>query len=157
MWYLAFDSDLPAWGDAPSAKGVVASLDSWRASGAVVKDSYLHHGRFGIRWKSSDALITGNRISARYMEISPLEYYMEGPFRLNNVTIEDNIFAACAAPSASFAPNACDSTTHLPLGYWRRWVSYGGGCGGVCKAAAVGASQLDTGACTDIAIEHNIV
>ena len=37
------------------------SLDSWAASDAVVKDRHLHHGRFGLRWKSSDAAITGNR------------------------------------------------------------------------------------------------
>ena len=36
------------------------SLDSWAASDAVVKDRHLHHGRFGLRWKSSDAAITGN-------------------------------------------------------------------------------------------------
>jgi hypothetical protein len=157
VWHLSFDADLPDWSDAPSADGAVASLDSWRASGAVVEDSYLHHGRFGVRWKSSDARITGNRISARYMELSPLEYYMEGPFRLSNLTVANNTFASCAAPATSFAPNTCDSHTHLPLGYWRQWVSYGGGCGGVCKAASVGASQLDAAACTDVTIEQNVV
>ena len=57
VWHVVFDSDLPKWDDAD----VVASLDGWSASGAVVKDSHLHHGRFGIRWKSSGASITGNR------------------------------------------------------------------------------------------------
>ena len=157
VWHIAFDSDIPAWGEAIGARGVVASLDSWGAVGAVVKDSHLHHGRYGVRWKSSNSTITGNRISARYMEISPLEYFMEGPFRLANISIADNTFAECAAPTASFAKTVCAKGTFLPLGYWRRWVSYGGGCGGVCKAAAVGASQLDPGACVDVAIEHNKV
>jgi hypothetical protein len=155
VWHVVFDSDIPEWGEAVSARGIVASLDSWRASGSLIKDSYLHHGRFGIRWKSSDAIITGNRISARYMEISPLEYYMEGPFRLTNITVANNTFVECNAPAASFAPAACDPATHLPLGYWRKWVSWGGGCGGICMAAAVGASQLDPGACKGVVVKGN--
>ena len=141
VWRVRFDSDVPAWSEAAGARGVVASLDSWAASGAVVQDSHLHHGRYGVRWKSSDGSITGNRISARYMEISPLEYYMEGPFRLSNVTVANNAFAACAAPvDGSIAGTVCANGTHLPLGYWSPWVQYGGGTGGICVAAAVGAS-----------------
>jgi hypothetical protein len=155
VWHVAFDSDIPEWGETVSARGVVASLDSWKASGAIIKDSHLHHGRFGIRWKSSDAIMIGNRISARYIEISPLEYYMEGPFRLSNITVANNTFVECTAPAASFAPTACDPATHLPLGYWRQWVDWGGGCGGVCAAAAVGASQLDPSACEDIVVKNN--
>ena len=109
-----------------------------------------------MRWKSSDALIARNRISARYMEISPLQYYMEGPFRLRNITVEDNTFAACDAPAASFPATECANGTRLPLGYWRKWVAWGGGCGGVCKAASVGASQLDPHSCTDVVIQNNI-
>jgi len=156
VWRVAFESDIP-WREGESTGGVVASLDSWGASGAVVKDSHLHHGRYGIRWKSSDATITGNRISARYVEISPLEYYMEGPFELSNITVINNSFSECAAPAASFPGTACDPATHLPLGFWRPWVSWGGGCGGVCKAAAVGAVQLDPSACTNVTIKHNTV
>ena len=142
VWRVAFETDLPSWSDATAAIGVVANLDSWTASGAVVKDSHLHHGRFGVRWKSSDAVFSGNRVSARYMELSPLEYYLEGPFRLNNITVANNTFSDCVAPAASFAKPSCAQDTHLPLGYWRKWCSYGGGCGGVCKAASVGASEL---------------
>ena len=91
------------------------------------------------------------------MELSPLEYYMEGPFRLTNLTVADNTFTACAAPATSFAATACANGTHLPLGYWRKWVTYGGGCGGVCKAASLGASKLDPEACTDVRVEHNKV
>ena len=156
VWHVAFDSDIPEWDEAAETGGVVAALESWSASGAVVKDSFLHHGRFGVRWKSSNAIISGNRISARYMEISPLEYYMEGPFRLSNISVTNNTFASCAAPAALFAGTVCAKETNLPLGYWCRWVSYGGGCGGVCKAPAVGASQLDAGACAGVAIEDNI-
>ena len=156
VWRVRFDSDVPAWSEAAGARGVVASLDSWAASGAVVQDSHLHHGRYGVRWKSSDGSITGNRISARYMEISPLEYYMEGPFRLSNVTVANNAFAACAAPvDGSIAGTVCANGTHLPLGYWSPWVQYGGGTGGICAAAAVGASVLDPTTCTDVAIENN--
>jgi hypothetical protein len=156
VWRVAFDSDVPAWGsDLASTRGIVATLDSWAASGAAVTDSHLHHGRYGVRWKSSHALIARNRISARYIEISPLEYYMEGPLQLTNITVADNIFGDCAAPVVSSVPAACDPNTHLPLGYWRRWTSYGGGTGGVCKAAAVGASQLDPAACSRISITNN--
>lgn len=155
VWHVEFDSEIPRWADAASARGIVASLDSWTASGARVKDSHLHHGRFGIRWKSSDASISGSRISARYMEISPLEFYMEGPLRLTNISVVGNTFPECAAPAASFAKTECTEDTHIPLGYWCQWVEWGGGCGGVCHAAAVGASQLDAQACTAIAIDHN--
>lgn len=155
VWHVRFASDMPAWDAGGGA--VVANLDSWRASGAAVTDSHLHHGRFGVRWKSGDAAITRNRISARYMEISPLQYYMEGPFRLANISVTDNVFAACAARPALYAATQCANATHLPLGYWRKWVAYGGGCGGVCKAASVGASQLDPEACEGVAIEHNRV
>jgi hypothetical protein len=154
VWHVAFNSDIPAWSPAESARGIVATLDSWRASGAVVKDSYLHHGRYGVRWKSSDATITGNRISARYMEISPLEYYMEGPFRLTNITVTNNTFSECDAPVASFGNTNC-TNQNLPLGHWCQGKQYGGGCGGVCKAAAVDATVLDTEACTDVSVEHN--
>jgi hypothetical protein len=157
VWYVGFEADLPPWGAAEDALGIVADLESWSASGAVVQDSHLHHGRYGVRWKSSDARITGNRLSARYMEISPLEYYLEGPFRLANIDITNNTFSECAAPAAAFPATECANGTHLPLGYWRRWVAYGGGCGGVCKAASVGATQLVPDACTHVAIEHNQV
>lgn len=157
VWYVTFDSDVPAWTESDRAKGVVASLDSWTGSGAVIKDSHLHHGRFGIRWKSSNGVISGNRISARYVEISPLEYYMEGPFRLQNITVVDNTFSGCAAPPASYAPTPCATEPHLlPLGYWTKWTSWGGGTGGICKAAAVGATELVQEACADISVADNV-
>ena len=156
VWRVGFDSDVPRWGEAAADRGVVATLDGWDASGATVRGSRLHHGRYGVRWKSSDGAIINSTISARYVEISPLEYYMEGPFALANVTVADNDFAACAAPVAgSIAGTVCAPGTHLPLGYWRKWVQYGGGTGGVCAAAAVGASTLDPAACSDVAIERN--
>ena len=154
VWRVTFNSDIPAWGAAESATGVVATLDSWGASRGVIRDSHLHHGRFGIRWKSSDGVMSGNRVSARYIEISPLEYYMEGPFRLNNITVARNAFPECSAPAPLFPKTTCTNDS-LPLGYWTRWTKYGGGTGGVCKAAAVGASHLVTGACTDVNIAHN--
>ena len=155
VWHITFASDIPLWGAAASDRGVVATLDSWSASGAVVRDSHLHHGRFGIRWKSSDATIVGSRISARYMEISPLEYYMEGPFRLTNITVATNTFPECEDLDSLFPKTTCTSDTHLPLGYWTRWTRWGGGTGGVCKSAAVGASHLVSEACTQINITHN--
>ena len=155
VWHVSFDTDLPTWGAAESARGVVATLDRWDASDAVVKDSHLHHGRFGIRWKSSDGVISGNRISARYLELSPVEFYMEGPFRLANVSVTENVFSACAAPVAAFGTTQCTHDTHIPLGHWCQWAAYGGGCGGVCKSASVGASQLDADTCTRIDIERN--
>jgi hypothetical protein len=149
--------DLPPWKEANASGGIVASLDSWSAAGAAIRGSHLHHGRFGVRWKSSDGEITGNRISARYMEISPLEYFMEGPLRLVNITVADNTFTACAAAPTWFAKTVCDVHTRLPLGYWRKWVRWGGGTGGVCQAAAVGASQLDAEACRHISVVRNNV
>ena len=153
VWHVAFASDIPEWGATNGARGIVATLNSWTASGAVVKDSHLHHGRFGIRWKSSNATITGNRISARYVEISPLEYYMEGPFRLGNIVVANNTFSVCNETASLFPSTDCEK--NLPLGFWRKWTAWGGGTGGVCKAAAVGATELVAGTCTDIFIQHN--
>ena len=69
---------------------------------------------------------------------------------------DNNAFAACAAPvDGSIAGTVCANGTHLPLGYWSPWVEYGGGTGGICAAAAVGASALDPTACTDVDIENN--
>ena len=65
VWHVAFDSEVPRWSAKDEARGIVANLDSWRAAGAELRDSHLHHGRFGVRWKSSDAVISGNRLSAR--------------------------------------------------------------------------------------------
>ena len=154
VWRVTFDSDTPSWGKGESARGVVATLDSWGASRGVIRDSHLHHGRFGVRWKSSDGLMSGNRVSARYIEISPLEYYMEGPFSLSNITVTMNSFPECSAPEPLFPKTTCTNDS-LPLGYWTRWTKYGGGTGGVCKAAALGASHLVADACTDILIDHN--
>lgn len=153
VWNITFATAVPAFSPEASARGIVASLDSWSASGAVVTNSTLHHGRYGIRWKSSHAVIAGNSMSARYVEISPLEYYMEGGFRLDNITVADNIFGECAAIN-TFPSTAC-SVANLPLGYFRKWVNWGGGCGGVCKAASQGAVWLDPEACEDVAIVGN--
>lgn len=155
VWRVAFASDLPAWTATQEARGIVANLEGWDASGAVVRDSHLHHGRFGVRWKSSGAAIVGNRISARYMELSPLEYYFEGPFVLANVTVANNTFVACGEEASTLPHTACANETHLPLGSWCAWVGYGGGCGGICKSAAVGATELDARACTDVRVVDN--
>ena len=98
-------------------------------------------------------VIARNRIGARYMELSPNEYYMEGPFRLANLSVEHNTFSECAA--TNFHTDCTKSDEWLPLGYWCRWATYGGGCGGVCKAASVGASTLAPEACRDVQIAHN--
>jgi hypothetical protein len=148
VWTVHFDAPLPAW-----KKGdlVLATLAGWDASGAVVENSHLHHGRFGFRWKSSNGRIAGNKISARYMQFSPLEYYMEGPFRLDNISVVNNTFNECAPRAGdsafAFGENQCDPTTHLPLGP--------GGAGGVCQKLGPGGVHLVSEACSHIAITNN--
>ena len=92
LWRVQFDEDLPE----AVGPGSVASLDGWDASEAVVERSHLHHGLYGLRWKSSSGWIEGNTISANYIEVTPLLFYMEGPFQLDNISIVNNTLPQCA-------------------------------------------------------------
>ena len=62
----------------------------------MVERSHLHHGLYGLRWKSSSGRIEGNTISANYIEVTPLLFYMEGPFQLDNISIVNNTLPQCA-------------------------------------------------------------
>ncbi len=154
-WYVTFHETDSTFVTTHKNAGIVASLDSWRASGGEVRNSKLHHGRFGIRWKSSNGVIDNNNISARYVEISPLEYYMEGPFTLKNISVVKNRFSECSRVDTLYPRTLCANRTNLPIGYWCNWVEWGGGCGGTCKAASLGTKHLNSKACMNFTIRDN--
>ena len=80
---------------------------------------------------------------------------MEAPFRLNNVTIEDNVFTHCTAPAPPAMNTECNNETHIPLGYWCRWVMYAPAGAVESARQPRGATQLDDEACTGIMVERN--
>ena len=60
-----------------------------------------YDGFDGIRWKSSNSVISDNDFQAvRYIEITPLQHYLEGTLAISNVSltnnnIDDKIVAIC--------------------------------------------------------------
>jgi hypothetical protein len=90
---------LRAWdvvlGGAPLPSSVVrysfVHISGWDASGAVLENNRYYAGYNGIRWKSSNGLISGNDFrDVKYLEVTPLQHYFEGTLQINNVTIQDN-------------------------------------------------------------------
>ena len=75
-------------------------LTDWNNSGSVFENNLLHNSIDGLRWKSSNGIIRnnvwkdGNR-SLTGLEITPLRSYLEGPLRIENVTIINNTFLNC--------------------------------------------------------------
>jgi hypothetical protein len=60
----------------------------------------MHHGLYGVRWKSSNGALYLNEIGANYVEVTPLQWYMEGPLRIRNVSIAHNDFTQCGIRNA---------------------------------------------------------
>lgn len=50
----------------PATGGVVAgslaNLEAWSNAGAVIEDTYMHHGWYGLRWKSNHGKLRNNYI-----------------------------------------------------------------------------------------------
>lgn len=68
LWRVQFTEDLPV----EVGAGSVANLEGWDNSEAVVERSRLHHGLYGLRWKSSNGRIENNQIATNYIEVTPL-------------------------------------------------------------------------------------
>ena len=56
VWLVTVEGPLPA----SIVPGSMINLDGWDASGAVLRDSWLHGVEDGIRWKSSHGVIENN-------------------------------------------------------------------------------------------------
>lgn len=90
---------LRAWdvvlGGAPLPANVVryslVHISGWDASGAVLENNCYYDGYDGIRWKSSNGVISGSDFrDVKYLEVTPLQHYFEGTLQISNVTIQDN-------------------------------------------------------------------
>ena len=137
-----------AWGVVLGGEPLPASVQQyslvhlvgWDASGSVVEGNYYHGGFDGIRWKSNNAVIRNNRWAVQYLEVTPLQHYLEGPLALSNVTIENNVFLC----GDGYTTDACMSGGFTPK------VSNGGFCRG-----NDGDAKFYEGACTNMTLFRN--
>ena len=92
-WRIDFAQDLPEG----VAAGTLAGLADWDAAAAVVAGNYLHDNPDGFRWKSSQGYIVNNTWTGAQgvtsLEVSMLQAYLEGPLRIENVTIAHNVLS----------------------------------------------------------------
>jgi hypothetical protein len=125
LWRVQFAAPVPAEVGPTS----LVSLEGWDNSGAVVENTHMHHGFYGLRWKSSNGRVANNLYSGKYMEVTPLEFYMEGPFEIHHVEVSGNCFAQCGIENVWRIRDTviCDAEgAKLPA-----WPQ--GGEGGVCR------------------------
>eukprot|EP00041_Stephanoeca_diplocostata_P034459 m.1178327 g.1178327 ORF g.1178327 m.1178327 type:complete len:945 (+) comp24526_c0_seq3:702-3536(+) len=79
----------------------------WSNNGSQFINNYLHDGVDGFRWKSSGALIANNlwRNAGSNLrtglEITPLRGFLEGPFSISDVSIENNTFTGLTGNNVS--------------------------------------------------------
>jgi hypothetical protein len=96
VYQIALSQAPPAVSSPSLAVPYMVEMEQTRAAGAVIRNSNFSHstGFFG-RFKSSDAVIEGNRFTRNgndELEASMLPAYYEGPVGLRNVSIVSNIF-----------------------------------------------------------------
>ena len=76
----------------------LCEIQEWNNSNAVVTGNIFHSSIDGVRWKSSNGQFVNNTWwnplsnSKTGLEITPLRSFMEGPFRITNVTVRSNVF-----------------------------------------------------------------
>ena len=96
----------------------LVQIDGWDASGAVVENCHFHDSNYGFRWKSSSSEIINSVIGGHRIEISPLQFYLEGALEVHDVLISGNTFtelanmsvpneSGCTGSKSSYAPGAC--------------------------------------------------
>jgi hypothetical protein len=112
----------------------------------------MHHGLYGVRWKSSNGALYLNEIGANYVEVTPLQWYMEGPLRIRNVSIAHNDFTQCGIRNAFSTRNThcliCPGPDQLP--FWARHDGHGGACNG-----ARDTWHFESGTCMGIDVANN--
>ena len=125
----------------PAAVGkyTLVHIDGRDAHGAVLESNHYHSSFDGIRWKSSNGAVRNSRLGVRYLEVTPLQHYLEGELQIDNVTIEGNTFL-CEAGGACM----------------QDFDNGGKGEGGFCTGyLGPGSTEYWSGACTNIALRNN--
>lgn len=88
---------------------VMCDVTRFTARGARVVNTTFHHTTCNLgRMKASDSLISGNTFTApagHNLEITGLQGWLEGPMRINNVTVRDNTFVGLGAAAALIHPS----------------------------------------------------
>ena len=75
----------------------LCEIQEWNNSNAVVTSNIFHSSIDGVRWKSSNGRFVNNTWwnplsnSKTGLEITPLRSYMEGPYRIANVSVTSNV------------------------------------------------------------------
>jgi len=79
--------------------GCLANVDEMSAAGSIIEGSVFRHTNANLgRTKSRDSVIRGNVFSNAaecHLDAVPLPMYLEGPWVIPNVTIENNTFEDC--------------------------------------------------------------
>jgi hypothetical protein len=140
VWKVAFSGSAGV----PSGVGkyAVATLRGWDASNTTVINSHFFGGIDGIRWKSNNGKITNSTIASTYMEVTPLQYFLEGPPQLHSVSVHNVTFTAC---DGKFGTSAVNCSLGIPV-----WNNAGGFCRG-----NGGKGFEAAGTCTDMHVSAN--
>lgn len=121
----------------------LVSLRDWDASGAAVEDCAFFGGIDGIRWKSSGGRIVRSAMAVTYLEVTPLQQYLEGPPTLANVTVANNTYYACGGHYGTAPPVQCGAG--IPV--WN-------GAGGFCRGAGGKGAEVP-GTCSGMSVSGN--
>ena len=142
LWRVEFAAPVPAEVGPTS----LVNLEGWDNAGAMVENTRMHHGFYGLRWKSSHGSIANNLYTGKYVEVTPLEFYMEGPFEVRNVSVTGNRFAQCGIKNVwRSRDNVICDTQGEKLPAWPQ-----GGEGGVCK-------KLPLTVCRNVTVSGNTI
>jgi hypothetical protein len=98
----AAEIDEPSAIDIPE-QGCLANVDDMSAAGAVIENNVFRHSNANLgRTKSRNSLIRNNHFQNAaecHLDAVPLPMYLEGPWSIPGVLIENNTFADCPAGS----------------------------------------------------------
>ena len=74
------------------ARYSLVHIVGWDARGAELTHNRYFDGFNGIRWKSSYGVIKGCDLrDIKYLEVTPLQHYLEGTLQIQNVSVVDNV------------------------------------------------------------------
>ena len=79
---------------------------------AVVDQCSFHDSLYGFRWKSSASAITNSVIGGNRIEISPLQFYLEGPLRVEGVVVANNTFTGMGSSFSPPGSSGCTGGIH---------------------------------------------
>ena len=101
LWLINFTAPLPSeiWTRAAPERVTLINVDTISCAGSVVaRSNFTYTGSQLGRFKSPGGALVGNRFlrgeGAYNLEFSALPQWLEGPVRLEGITVTDNVFVA---------------------------------------------------------------